>query len=104
MLQTQPDVEVLSEHLLRVFPALDPAGQRLSLALYRELARGAPVSPSSLSDRVEMPAETVVRQLRSWPGVYYDGQQRVVGFWGLTIAAMPHRLRVAGRELYAWCA
>ena len=104
MLQTQPDIEALSEHLLRVFPVLDPTGQRLSLALYRELARGAPVSPSSLADRVEMPAEIVVRQLRSWPGVYYDGDQRVVGFWGLTIAPMPHRMRVDGRELYAWCA
>ena len=104
MLQTQPDIEALSEHLLRVFPVLDPTGRRLSLTLYRELARGAPVSPSSLADRVEMPAEAAVRQLRSWPGVYYDGEQRVVGFWGLTIAPMPHRLRVDGRELYAWCA
>src|SRR5258706_13158666 len=104
MLQTQPDIEALSENLLRVFPALDPAGRRLSLALYRELARGAPVSPSSLADRVEMRAETVVRQLRSWPGVYYDGEQRIVGFWGLAIAPMPHRLRADGRELYAWCA
>ncbi len=104
MLQTQPDIEALSENLLRVFPALDPTGRRLSLALYRELARGAPVSLPSLADRVEMPAETAVRQLRSWPGVYYDGEQRVVGFWGLTIAPMPHRLRADGRELYAWCA
>ena len=104
MLQTQPDIEALSEHLLRVFPALDPSGQRLSLALYRELARGTPVSPSSLADRVGMPAEMVVRQLRNWPGVYYDGEQRVVGFWGLTIAPMAHRLRVEGREVYAWCA
>ena len=104
MLQTQPDIEALSGRLLRIFPALDPTGQRLSLALYRELARGAPVSPPSLADRVEMRAEMVVRQLRSWPGVYYDGEQRVVGFWGLTIAPMPHCLRVDGRELYAWCA
>src|SRR5437879_876564 len=104
MLQTQPDIEALSEHLLRVFPPLDPTGQRLSLALYRELARGAPVSPPSLADRVETSAETVVRQRRRWPGVYYDGEQRVVGFWGLTIAPMPHRLRADGRELYAWCA
>ena len=104
MLQTQPEIEALSEHLLRVFPVLDPSGQRLSLALYRELAHGAPVSPPSLADRVEMRAEAVVRQLRNWPGVYYDGEQRVVGFWGLTIAPMPHRLRVDGRELYAWCA
>jgi alkylmercury lyase len=104
MLQTQTDIDALSEHLLRVFPVLDPTGQRLSLAVYRELARGAPVSPASLADPVEMPAEMVVRQLQSWPGVYYDGEQRIVGFWGLTIAPMPHRLRVDGRELYAWCA
>ena len=104
MLGTPPDIEALSENLLRVFPALDATQQKLSLALYRELARGAPVSPASLADRVEMRAEAVVRQLRSWPGVYYDGVQQVVGFWGLAIAPMPHRLRVDGRELYAWCA
>lgn len=104
MLQTQPGIEALSEHLLRVFRALDPTGQRLSLALYRELARGAPVSPSSLANRVEMPTDVVTQQLRSWPGVYYDGKQRVIGFWGLAIAPMPHRLRVDSRELYAWCA
>jgi alkylmercury lyase len=105
MLQTQPDIEALSTHLLRVFPALDEAQRKLSLGLYRELARGAPVSSSSLADRVQMPADAVIRQLRSWPGVYYDDSgQRVIGFWGLTIAPMPHRLRVDGRELYAWCA
>ncbi len=104
MLQTQPDIEVLSTHLLRVFPALDEAQRKLSLALYRELERGAPVSPSSLADRAGMPADKAVRQLRSWPGVYYDGEERVIGFWGLTIAPMPHRLRVDGRNLYAWCA
>ena len=104
MLQMQPDIDALAGHLLRAFPALDPAGQRLSLALYRELARGAPVSPSSLADRAGMPADAVVRLLRSWPGVYYDGEQRVIGFWGLAIAPMPHRLRVDGRNLYAWCA
>lgn len=104
MLQTQPDIEALSTHLLRIFPALDEVQRKLSLALYCELARGAPVSSSSLADRVGIPAETAVRQLQDWPGVYYDGEQRVIGFWGLAIAPMPHRLRVDGRNLYAWCA
>jgi alkylmercury lyase len=103
-LQTQPDSEALSEHLLRVFPALDATGQGLSLALYRELAHGAPVSPSSLADQVGMPAEVVIQQLRNWPGVHYDSEQRVIGFWGLTIAPMPHRLRANRRDLYTWCA
>ncbi len=80
MLRTPPDIEALSENLLQVFPALDATQKKLSLALYRELAHGAPVSPPSLADRVEM------------------------RFLGLTIAPMPHRMRVDGRELYAWCA
>ncbi len=101
---TQQHTEAIAEHLLRVFPVLDESGRRLALALYGGLAQGVPVSPSAIADRLEMPADRVVRQLHSWPGVYYDGDQRVIGFWGLTIAQMPHRLRVNGCGLYAWCA
>ncbi len=104
MIQPPPDVETLSKQILGAFPVLDGSGRRLSLAVYRWLAHGAPVSPSALADRLEMPLEVVSRQLRAWPGVYYDGEQRIIGFWGLTIAAMPHRLRAGRRELYAWCA
>ena len=104
MTQTAPDVKVLAERVVSAFPTLDANGRRLSLELYNEHARGAPVSPSALADRADMRAEEVIRQLQSWPGVYYDGEQRVIGFWGLTIAPMPHRLRVNRRELYAWCA
>ena len=100
MIQTAPDVKALAERVASAFPTLDANGRRLSLELYHELARGAPVSPSALADRTE----AVIRQLRDWPGVYYDSEQRVIGFWGLTIAPMPHRLRVNRRELYAWCA
>ena len=28
----------------------------------------------------------------------------MIGFWGLTIREMPHRLQTDGRMLYAWCA
>jgi alkylmercury lyase len=28
----------------------------------------------------------------------------VTGFWGLALAEMPHHIRHAGRDLYAWCA
>jgi len=104
MIQTAPDVKVLAERVVSAFPTLDANGRRLSLELYHELARGAPVSPSALAERADMRAEEVIRQLRDWPGVYYDGEQRVIGFWGLTITPMPHRLRVNRRELYTWCA
>jgi alkylmercury lyase len=97
-------VDALAQRLLPVFPKLEATGRRLALGLYRELARGAAVLPRALAARLGMPADKIIGQLRNWPGVYYDGEQRVIGFWGLTIAPMPHRLRIRGRELYAWCA
>src|SRR5947208_260834 len=93
-----PDAELLlselASALLRVFPPLDERGRGIALQTYRELARGAPVEP----------AKEALAQLRGWPGVYFDDQERVIGFWGLTIVPMPHRLRIGERRLYAWCA
>lgn len=77
-----------------LFPNLDEADRRLSLAIYRELARGAPVSLAAESRR----------RMRDWPGVCYDAEQRVIGFWGLALADTPHRLRVDGHDLFSWCA
>jgi len=104
MTQTALDIKEVAERVVNEFPTLDANGRNLSLALYRELARGAPVSPSALADRADMRSEEVIRQLQGWPGVYFDDEARVIGFWGLTIAPMPHRLRVNRRELFAWCA
>jgi alkylmercury lyase len=91
-------------HLEQVFPALDPADQRLSLALYRELARGAPVAVPVLASLTELAVEEVDRRLRAWLGVFYDDAHCVVGHWGLTISRTAHRLRTGGRDLYTWCA
>ena len=104
MSQARPAVEVLSDRLLSVFPALDADDQRLSLALYRRLAEGAPVALPPLAAELAMPREEVERRLAAWPGVYYDDERQVIGYWGLTIRPMTHRLRVDGRELFAWCA
>lgn len=84
----------VARRLEPLFPALDERDQQLSLAIYRELARGAPV---------RLPAESL-RRMQEWPGVYYDAEQRVIGFWGLSLAATRHRLRIDGRELFTWCA
>jgi alkylmercury lyase len=37
-------------------------------------------------------------------GVFADEEDRVIGFLGLPIRPVPHRLTVGGRTLYAWCA
>lgn len=94
----------VAERLLPLFPALDEAGRRLSLAIYRALAQGAPVRLAALFQSLGMDAGEGERRVRSWPGVYFDSEQRIIGFWGLALGRMQHRLRIGGRELFAWCA
>jgi alkylmercury lyase len=84
----------VAQRLQPLFPTLDERDRQLSLAVYRGLARGAPVS---------LPAGSLNR-MRDWPGVYYNAEGRVTGFWGLSLASTRHRLRVHGRDLFTWCA
>src|SRR5258707_108120 len=104
LLQLAQDIEVLAAHFLRVFPALDEKHQKIALALYSSLSQGRPVSAAALASAVRLPEGDVVERLSDWPGVYYDKSRHVIGFWGLTIVPMPHRLRSNGIALYAWCA
>jgi alkylmercury lyase len=94
----------VAHHLLGVFPELDQLDQRLSIALYRELARGAPVPPSLIASRIGAPVANVIRRLANWPGLYHDKHRRIIGYWGLTIVPTRHKLRIEDRDLYAWCA
>lgn len=36
--------------------------------------------------------------------MYVDERGRVIGFWGLSVRPMPHKMTVNRRPLYAWCA
>jgi alkylmercury lyase len=36
--------------------------------------------------------------------VYYDGEERITGYWGLALPQMAHRFLIDGKTLYAWCA
>lgn len=94
----------LAQHVLAAYPALDEFEKRLSVALYRELARGAPVTLQALADRIEVSSDEVACRLESWPAVRRDELQRIIGYWGLTIVPTRHRMRVGERDLYGWCA
>jgi len=99
------DLDALADDLSEAMPALDPTEQRVAVALYRLLATGLPVEPGLLSQRAGVPAPRVAELLSAWPGVYRDDQGRVIGFWGLSVAAMPpHQFEVAGKRLWTWCA
>jgi alkylmercury lyase len=103
-LRRRPQVAEVAQRLEPLFPALDERDQRLSLAIYRALARGAPVGLKDVFSEVGMDAAEGVRRMAGWPGVYYDGEQRVIGYWGLSLVSTRHRLRIGGHQLFAWCA
>ena len=98
------DAHDLGHEVAVAMGVLDGERQRVAVSLYRLLAVGEPVSTERLAGRAGRPLEWVRELLDSWPGVYRDEHGFVVGFWGLAIRQMPHRLEIGGRTLYAWCA
>ncbi len=101
------NVDELAASIVSAFPTLDVFEQRLSLVLYRLLASGDPAPRDLLAERLQAPIDTVNRILDAWPGVFSDSRQRIIGYWGLSVAAAyasPHRLTIDGRTLSAWCA
>ncbi len=78
---------------------------RLQVQAIRALAEGQPVSAQQLATDLGLPVEQVeaiIQQLGS-AGVEVDSEGRLVGVV-LTLNPTPHRFRVKGNDLYAWCA
>ena len=99
-------VAELTEAISAATPVLDADGQRIVMATYRLLAQGEPVTADAIGRAIELPIGRVEKALSSWPGVYRDHDGRVVGFWGLALAALDPEYRwvVEGKTSYAWCA
>jgi len=99
-------VKELGEAISAAMPALDATGQRIAIAIHRLMGDGEPVTSEAIARAIEVPVGRVDESLNSWPGVYRDGEGRVVGFWGHSIAGLDpqYRLLVDGKTTYAWCA
>ncbi len=98
------DIEHLAKNIVANFPKLEGEEKLVSLALYRLLAEGDPVSVLDVASAVGLGEQRVGEILGRWPGVYRDEAGRVVGYWGLAISEMSHRFEVNGRRLSTWCA
>jgi alkylmercury lyase len=98
------------DHVARAMAAADPNfdgdGQRIFVETFHLLARGEPVSPAEIAHAAGGSSEQVEERLRSWPYVFWDDQDRVVGFWGMALRRLEptHRIGVNGRTVYGWCA
>lgn len=102
-----PTLAELSEALVGAAPDLDDLGRRVVVATYHLLAGGEPVPDGRIAEAVGADVAEVSGRLRTWPGVFRDADDHIVGFWGLAIAPLDpeYRLLTPGApDLFAWCA
>jgi alkylmercury lyase len=97
---TEVEIDALVARFIECAPRLSSEGKRIAIALYRCLAEGSPVRPDELAAKVGLEARLVQRRLRSWPGVIFDAQGNIQGYWGLSIPKTNHRFEVGGTTLY----
>jgi alkylmercury lyase len=85
--------------------AFTPDVSRLMVLLWREIARGGPVSPEQveqIASALDIPQQTAREVLHKMCERDRDGN--VVGIAGLSQNKHPHRFTVNGTRLSTWCA
>lgn len=101
---TVPDLDRLAQSFIDAFPVMNIAEQRMALTLYTLLSEGVAVSLERLSVCASRPLTDVKTMLESWPGVFYDDNHRIIGFWGIAVTETNHHIEVNGKTVYTWCA
>ena len=98
-------VQRLSEAIAAANVYTDEQSRPIAVALYELLAQGEPVSTAAVAAQASVPEAVVLAKLKTWPGVFWDDEGRVVGFWGLAIPEMDIRFQADdGKPISAWCA
>jgi alkylmercury lyase len=98
-------IQMLSEAIAAATVGIDEEGRRIAIAVYDLLAQGDPVTPAAVAAHAHEREAVVHATLKAWPGVFWDDEGRVVGFWGLAIPEMDHHFQAeGGKPIYAWCA
>lgn len=98
------DPDAICSIFIEAVPDMDEAKQRLGIALYRSLAKGKPVSFKQLASDIDRTEDDIHRALFEWPGVFFNDDNDVIGFWGIAVKPKGHRMEINGVTSYAWCA
>lgn len=104
--QTDPNTHAVDAFLAQGYLAENTADtQRLSVAAYRLLARGAPVSAAALAEISALSEAQVSALLDALPQSVLDrdAEGRITGFIGLSLAPSAHRFTTGGQSLHTWC-
>lgn len=91
---TAPRPKDLGDALAAVFVDVSADEQRLVVTVYQTLLRGRAATIGQLATASGWSRQDVGERLHSWPGVFFDGDGRVVGFWGWR----PRRCLTASRS------
>jgi len=98
-------VDRLVDALSEAMPPLSSKQLDLVLSAYRAMLAGTPAEVSAIAARADWPADEAASQLREWPGVLFDDEGRVIGFWGLTVVPIStHLVTTKAGSSWAWCA
>ena len=78
--------------------------KELALEIYRRLGKGQPVSLDDLLADKEISLEEAKEFLDSSGGVFYNDDGDIVGFWGIAVQKMAHKIITDQQTIYGWCA
>ena len=104
---TTPTVDEYWAALQPHLPGYARDEQRAAVMLYRELTRGEPLDGARLARALNIStaeAQAILQRDSIKCLIYADGLGRILGFGGLAVTPMHHRLEVDGRGLSTWCA
>jgi alkylmercury lyase len=102
----QPDARYLvGARNAGYLPDNSPAIQRLSVTLYRALARGRPVAPSDLAALLESGEPEIETLLSALPPSVLDRDDdgAITAFVGLSLSPTRHRFELGAQTLFTWC-
>ena len=95
-----PINSILETHLQEALHCVNPS---IWLYLVRTLAKGKPVTQTSIAIALGMSCSDIQTALTTFKDIEYDGDQNLIAC-GLSLSPTPHCFQVNGQNLFTWCA